>query len=699
MKRLRLTSVPILLLAAVALAALLRFYRLHQLPPGLWFDEAWISVAARDSAAAGTHPVYFAAPFGGMHPAVVYLTRLARGLLPGNLLAIRYALAVIGTLTVPLTYFTLKVTFQLDTPPRSPLPALRSTLYPPRFIPLLGTFILAITFPFLLFSRLGFESMLPAPASALVFLSLALALRQRRHGRRGHGLFILTGLLLGLSLYTFDTARFLPIALTLAYWSYTLVHDRRPGPTTLFPFFLIVLAAVLVFLPLGLYFLQNWGQFTQRMGVTTYNTFGPGADSVPLALLRNLGRTLGSLSLPGFGDMIARHNLPGRPIFDVFLSLLFWLGILSLVRHRRRPSSLILGPWAGVMLLPVILTDGVPTYTRLFGAMPALAGICAVGGTTLINGLDRALASPGADIVQRLPTPVQASLPLIVLFVGLTFSLGITTYDYFVRWANDPRLFDAFHVGDWRAANLARDRLQTDTVYLVPNLIDEAHPTFNLLLDNTAVRTFAPPCLVYQDQPTRPLTYLAHTQNDQQIMPALQATYPTGRQGTRITHPLTGQTFFQAFEVPAETPAGPSSAPIAQFGNSIRLLDYDLSLSPQRPQVTQPITLTLTFTWHALASPAADHTLFLHLYRSGSEDSPPLAQRDASPCQPTGRWHEGELIRDRHTLVLPADLPADTYTLALGLYTWPSFQRLPMADSNSPLSGNRHSLAQLTIGN
>ena len=26
---------------------------------------------------------------------------------------------------------------------------------------------------------------------------------------------------------------------------------------------------------------------------------------------------MGGLVLPGFGDVIARHNLPGRPVFDV----------------------------------------------------------------------------------------------------------------------------------------------------------------------------------------------------------------------------------------------------------------------------------------------------------------------------------------------------------------------------------------------
>ncbi|MCZ7673398.1 MAG: hypothetical protein M5U34_42920 [Chloroflexi bacterium] len=39
----------------------MRFYRLNDLPPGMWFDEAWSAVAARDTAAQAVFPPYFAA--------------------------------------------------------------------------------------------------------------------------------------------------------------------------------------------------------------------------------------------------------------------------------------------------------------------------------------------------------------------------------------------------------------------------------------------------------------------------------------------------------------------------------------------------------------------------------------------------------------------------------------------------------------
>ncbi|MBK8988396.1 MAG: hypothetical protein IPM39_20405 [Chloroflexi bacterium] len=95
------------------LTAALRFYRLDQLPPGLWFDEAWSSVAARDSAAQGLYPVYYAASFGGMHPAIVYLARLANAL-SDYPLSLRYAVAVVSTLTVGVAFFAYSAVFELD---------------------------------------------------------------------------------------------------------------------------------------------------------------------------------------------------------------------------------------------------------------------------------------------------------------------------------------------------------------------------------------------------------------------------------------------------------------------------------------------------------------------------------------------------------------------------------------------------------
>ncbi|MCZ7673402.1 MAG: hypothetical protein M5U34_42940 [Chloroflexi bacterium] len=119
----------------------------------------------------------------------------------------------------------------------------------------------------------------------------------------------------------------------------------------------------------------------------------------------------------------------------------------------------------------------------------------------------------------------------------LLLSLGATIYDYFGRWANEPALFDQFQVADWQAATLAKERLATDTVYLAPDLVDEAHPTFDLVLGGSKVRSFPANCFVMQAGGKRPLTYLIQPSAAPDTLSALQDIYPAGQTETPIISP------------------------------------------------------------------------------------------------------------------------------------------------------------------
>jgi hypothetical protein len=43
-------------------------------------------------------------------------------------------------------------------------------------------------------------------------------------------------------------------------------------------------------------------------------------------------------------------------------------------------------------------------------------------------------------------------------------------------------------------------------------------------------------------------------------------------------------------------------------------------------------------------------------------------------------------VIDTHTVVLPADLPPGQYTLAFGMYRWPSLERLALRDGETRLA-------------
>lgn len=174
------------LLVILLLAALLYLYRLDELPPGLWFDGAWSSVAARNSAAQGIYPVYFAANFGGLHPAIVYLARLANAL-SDDPLSLRYVVAAVSICTVVISFFAYRTIFALQTGDGrsetgdSTITNPRSPASHPQSLPFLAALILTITYPCVNFSRLGLESSFAVLAgNRLLLAKLSLSNRQRQ---------------------------------------------------------------------------------------------------------------------------------------------------------------------------------------------------------------------------------------------------------------------------------------------------------------------------------------------------------------------------------------------------------------------------------------------------------------------------------------------------------------------------------------
>jgi hypothetical protein len=632
-------------------AAALRLLWLADVPQGLWYDEAWASREARDVVALGHYPVYFEGDFGGLHPAIVYLTVLMRWLSNGDPLAVRYSVATAGLATVLLSCWAYREIGRLQ--PGSAFP-------PPRYA-LLSTFVLATTLPFVIFTRVGFESVLPALPAAVAFGALARALRTGR--RRWYGL---VGVALGIALYTYFAARFLPIAFTVAVLG--LLWAGQPRRPLLVGWGITAVSALILFLPLGLYFWQHWDQFLLRAGTTAYHTLGPGADSVPLALLRNLGLTLGGLSLPGFGDQLARHNIPGRPVYDLFLSLLFWTGLVVLLRRPRQPATILLLAWSVVMLLPAVLSDGAPTYTRILAAMPGLAGIAGWGGLWLVANWP---AAWGRVVSARW-----------ALGVGLFLSLLTTGIGLFHFWPQYHTL-ETFGIDDWQAAQAAQAALADGPVYLVPDLLHEGRPTLDLLLRDTAVQpTTGLNCLPYQ--PGRFQTYLIDTRFDAGLLTRLAAAFPQGE-----IRPLQSGMMLFTVEAPDLVPLHTQNV---QFG-PLALLDHEIG---------EPADggLPLRLVWQVRESPVpADYTIFLHLYHTGNTEAAPLAQRDSMPCDnsyPTGRWQAGEVVVDDHLLPLPENVDGPV-VVALGLYTWPSLERVPLTETADTLPGHRLILGEIRL--
>jgi len=130
----------------------------------------------------------------------------------------------------------------------------------------------------------------------------------------------------------------------------------------------------------------------------------------------------------------------------------------------------------------------------------------------------------------------------------------------------------------------------------------------------------------------------------------------------------------------------------ANFGDQIALSGYEIDM-PSRSG--DPLALDLW--WVGLKPPAQDYKVFIHLEDASGRR---WAQHDAQPVfgmVPTTRWETNELVRDHHTLDLPADLPAGEYHILVGLYQVDTVVNLEVLDEMKNPQGQRFLLETVAL--
>ncbi len=663
-------AVLAVMLLILLVGAFLRFYRLNSLPPGLFIDEAINGLDAQGVWRNGNLPIFFPAN-NGREPLYIYLQAIALALIGENGLSMRLVSAYIGMITIPVVYVLSKTLFLKTTPGAV-------------WIGVTASAALAASYWHVSLSRLGFRTILLP-----LFVMLVLLWFWMGWQRRKLRWFVLAGIALGISQYTYLASRAVPV-LFAGFVGLILLGEfsRHKQITPTFKlmlksaFFMSVIA-LLIYMPLGIYLLTTpSGASARTADVSLLSPAAANGESVEMALINNA--VLVGRMFVDRGDMNLRHNLPGRAALDALNVVGFVTGLFLLLRHRQRAQSWLLVLWLIIMLLPTLLATEAPHYLRASGALGAVMIVVGMGLVWWWERLEIRLQKQGW---LKRPFHFWLLLPLLVLM----FSATLTAFDYFARWANAPHLYDDFQAVESQAANAVLQKLAEGSVYLIPDIAAQRSPVLQLFLNFTAVRQLPSECLVFQPQAPTPVIYMVRTQRDEETLPQLQALLPGGEVETAVFHPDSGEIFFETYTItPEENGSRIKETAVAQFGDAIQLTGTETQLADN--------AIPITITWQAISQPTADHTLFIHLYRVGEEDEPAVAQLDIQPCYPTGKWQPGEALRETYTLPLPPDLPPGDYTVGLGWYTWPSFERLPLEMSDNQLSNQRHVLGQITIG-
>ena len=443
--------------AIAAIAVFLRVYAIDRLPPGLFGDEAVEGLDALD-VLAGNFAIWFHAHLG-REPLFVYLVALSYRAFGVTPLATRVPAVIAGLVTLPAAFFFVRE-WALSILSRER--ALR--------LALLTTALLAISFWHIEMTRNAHrDTLLPlVEAIGYAFLWRGIRMRDWRW-------YAIAGAVLGLAIYTYSPGRFVGVFIAVFVaieWLVARFGARARERTSAIDFdrrglFIAGVLAIIVMLPLGIYFLQNPVQFSRRFQSVSIFDFA----SPPAAFATSVAGNLAQFVIPGAGYESKHYNLPGKPVFDLLIAPWFLAGILIAFARVRRSEYRFLILWFIVMATPAFLTaDMIPKGVRVLGVVPGVFVFPALA-------MDRVL-----DFRFRYSQFLyRYSQPLIRIVVALCIlgSAVWTTYDYFIAWASLPELPLAFDTDMVEVSDFVQQQSADQPIFISAQVY--RHPTFMLL--------------------------------------------------------------------------------------------------------------------------------------------------------------------------------------------------------------------------
>jgi hypothetical protein len=607
----------IALLAVTALAAVLRFYQLGDVPPGFQFDEAFNAVDAQQ-VIAGNRPLFLPAN-AGREVVYTYWQALLVSIFGLDVRTLRLASAIFGVLAIPVTYVLLRVMLRRDS----------------RRIALFTSLVLTVSLWHIHFSHYGIRVIMMPVVFSIAFGAFWLGHQGRRPWIQLLA-YVVSGLFLGLSVWTHPTGRLAPFVLGI-YTGWLLWHEpesRRLSKTGPIAGLLISgLTAFAVFVPLGLEFYRHPEFFTGHASEVSVFAERVSGDSPLVTLGKNVLHVLGMFVVAG--DREWTHNLAGRPVFDLAMGLTFFAGVAIWARRIARNSQAdrtqaadrnayaLLAIWAVIMLLPSVLSEAAPNYSRTTPALPALF-VAGGLGLTWIASLHRPFQLAGIALAS-----------LILVYSGIR-----ATYDYFVVFPAQEEVYYWYDADKLDALDYLATLTDDNQVYL-SQLWGTYHATVSMLRHQVGVKSLdtsdtlvLPPSgmgAVY----AFPSEQLERAQQIADLWPDVEVRSVPDRFGNVLLYLV-------------ELPAGVASEVPPRYGDMLDITAaFDRAPDLLGQYATVPDKQT-TLLWSADEVYDASLTSYVHLI---DPDGQRVAQIDKLPGNGSYRtddWSLGEQVLDRY---------------------------------------------------
>lgn len=670
-------------LAVMLTAAFFRFYRLADLPLGLFFDPAINGLDAIRLIERGG-PVIFFPTNGGREAFFMYLLIpfiRVFGTIP---FSIRAVTAIISLLSVVLLFG-----FLYDSRPA--LAALKLPHVPAisgryrLWLAGLGGLALAASYWHISVSRLGQRPIMVPALSIPIFWTFLKGWYSRRSRW-----FLVSGLLLGLAGHTYSAARLVPLILALALLPEFLRLIRRPDRPPLKPLLvnlaIFAAAALVVYLPLAWYLLTHPAQFTDRaFSVMVWNFLDTPAE-ILAETGRNLLRVLGYFCCAGSPNPI--FGLPDYPGLSPLLAPLLLAGLIGALVHSGHLWHRLVALWWLLGVTPSIVAIEAPHPWRM---------IVAVAPTAILIGLAPFYLIEAAAVFRRAGAITSSRWPLWLTLGLILLTIPGTFRAYFINW---PALQVTRGIYDYGAIAI-RDEVHRQAatgrpLYLPFSRFNDS--TLLFYLSGSFERQAA-------------MSVPVADQGALAISPEKSVTDATwirleGRTATLLP-PLTveGQQLLQSALAAASSRAirtadGETVARLATLPEDpaqfLQQPDYSLSVffGPTRlvgaaydPVINPDTTrLPVTLFWQASRTMTEEYEVLLHLV---DDQRRAWGNGDARPAgwvYPTTFWRPGQetIAAQQQLQITPGGLPPGRYWLAISLFNPATGSRLPVSQGETP---------------
>lgn len=440
--------VAIVLFSIVLIVAtFFRVYNLQSAPPGLYPDEAMNGSNAQEAIATGNYKLFypenngreglfiniqaqFLKLFGINEPWVLRLASTFFGVF-----------SVLGVFLLILELYRIGKGFGWLSD--------RKVLLKGLIAAFLGSFLMAISFWHVNFSRIGFRANM-APffiTWTLVFLLKAFRIEnesamkdvlsdtEKESSKKRSGVVLgfvfLSGLVFGLGMHSYIAYRALPLFILVLFffwWRLFLVPFKK----VVLYMVIVVIGACITTAPLIGYFVQNPQDFFGR--TSQISVFSSDSPAYTLAL--NTTKTF--LSFFWFGDYNWRHHYAGTGQLYPPVALLFLIGLVfgvrAIIRYKKHRGDAFIFLTSGSLFLIAFL----PTIISAEGIPHALRAIIMIPAVFVIVGM-------GSLHVYEFFTERFSKKWIIGIGVFVLLLLSVQSYHmYFLDWAKKQEVRDAF---------------------------------------------------------------------------------------------------------------------------------------------------------------------------------------------------------------------------------------------------------------